>query len=198
MYVDAMNRYFAEGHAVEVTGDVEVGKVRYLPHHPVFREDKSSTKCRVVFDASAKTHDGVSLKDCLLEGPKTQPDLVQVLSRFRWNRIGLVSDIKAIFLQIKLRPEDQDVHRFLWRDMDGNQSPSIYRKTVLTFGAKSSPFESESTVHMHVAAQKKQFPEVAEEVQKLYVDDYVGGRDTVKDAVNLQRDMTQVMSLGGV
>ena len=32
----------------------EVGKVHYLPHHEVVRLDKSTTKVRVVFDASSK------------------------------------------------------------------------------------------------------------------------------------------------
>ena len=37
----------------EVTEEEEVGQVHYLHHHPVIRNDKATTKFRLVFDASA-------------------------------------------------------------------------------------------------------------------------------------------------
>ena len=45
-YSEAINQYIQDGYAEEVINDSsEVEKtVRYLPHHAVFREDKSSTK----------------------------------------------------------------------------------------------------------------------------------------------------------
>lgn len=53
-YKDAINQYVEKGFAVEVKEAVDNNqKVRYLPHHAVFREDKKTTKCRVVFYASA-------------------------------------------------------------------------------------------------------------------------------------------------
>ena len=45
-----------------------------LLHFPVLRPDKSTTKTRIVFDASAKC-EVVSLNDALLQGPKLQNDL---------------------------------------------------------------------------------------------------------------------------
>uniref|UniRef100_A0A1B0DP93 Peptidase aspartic putative domain-containing protein n=1 Tax=Phlebotomus papatasi TaxID=29031 RepID=A0A1B0DP93_PHLPP len=39
--------------------------VFYLPHHAVFKADSSTTKTRVVFDASCKTTSGVSLNQIL-------------------------------------------------------------------------------------------------------------------------------------
>ena len=51
-YKDAINQYVEKGFAVEVKEAFDgIEKVRYLPHHAVFREDKKTTKCRVVFDA---------------------------------------------------------------------------------------------------------------------------------------------------
>jgi hypothetical protein len=53
--------------------------VRYLPHRAVIRDDKITTKCRIVFDASAREEDSVSLNDCVLPGPALLPNLVSVL-----------------------------------------------------------------------------------------------------------------------
>ncbi|XP_068693031.1 uncharacterized protein [Montipora foliosa] len=113
MYCEAVNQYINDGHArAIVKEDSKADKIRYLPHHAVFREDRTTTKCRVVFDSSAKTADGVSLNSCLLKGPKQQPDLGHVIIRFRCRRIGLMAVIKRMFLEIKLKQEDQNSHRF--------------------------------------------------------------------------------------
>ncbi len=43
----------------------------YLPMHVVHKKESTTTKLRVVFDASAKSSNGVSLNDTLLVGPTT-------------------------------------------------------------------------------------------------------------------------------
>ena len=42
----------------------------YLPHHAVVRPDKSTTKVRMVYNASVKNANNPSLSDCLLKGAK--------------------------------------------------------------------------------------------------------------------------------
>ena len=69
MYCEAVRQYIEDGHARAIDEkDHKADKIRYLPHHGVFREDRATTKCRVVFDSSAKTYDGQSLNSCLLKG----------------------------------------------------------------------------------------------------------------------------------
>ena len=101
----------------------------YLPHDAVIREDKQTTKTRVVFDASARDSNGVSLNSCFEAGPALQPDLVGILLRFRKNHVGVMGDIEKMFLQIRLKEEDRDSHRYLWRDLDPESTPTIYRMT---------------------------------------------------------------------
>ena len=57
--------------------------VHYLPHHPVVREDKETTKVRVVFDASSNMKTQPSLNDVLHSGPCLLPFLLEMLLRFR-------------------------------------------------------------------------------------------------------------------
>ena len=66
----------------------------YLPHHAVLREDKVTTKLRVVFDASSHEDGCPSLNDCLLTGPNLNPDLLTVLIKFRKHEIAFMPDIK--------------------------------------------------------------------------------------------------------
>ena len=61
----------------------EPGKVHYLPHHPVIREQAETTKIRVVYDASAKLRtDTPSLNQCLNIGPSLIPTIFDILLRF--------------------------------------------------------------------------------------------------------------------
>ena len=93
------------------------GQVCFLPHFPVCRPDKTTTKTRIVFDASAK-HNEVSLNDMIAPGPKLQTNLFDVLLRFRRYPVALACDIREMYLQIQIPSEDRSYFRFLWRDLE--------------------------------------------------------------------------------
>ena len=83
------------------------GTVYYLPHHPVIREDKQTTKVRAVFDASC-SRNKPSLNDCLYAGPNLLPKIFGILLRFRLNYIVILADIKQAFLNVEIAPEHKD------------------------------------------------------------------------------------------
>ena len=84
-------------------------------HQPVIKIDRDTTKCRVVFDASAKDKDKqFCLNDYLEEGPNTIPNIFDVLINFRSKPVGLTADIQSAFLQIGIDPIDHEKMRFLW------------------------------------------------------------------------------------
>lgn len=78
---------------VEIVNETKIqnGVVHYLPHDPVVRSDKSTTKLRIVYDASAKSN-GSSLNDCLYAGPKFGQNIMDILLRFRTHRIALAAE----------------------------------------------------------------------------------------------------------
>lgn len=86
-------------------------KCYYMPHHPVVRLDKNTTKLRVVFDASWHATGTKSLNDNLYKGV-VKWDLLDVLLRFRFGQYAVTADIKKAFLQIQVDPEDRDAFRF--------------------------------------------------------------------------------------
>ena len=92
-----------------------VHDVFYMPMHAVRKEASTTTKLRVVFDASMKTSSGVSLNDILMVGPTVHSLLVDVLLRFRMHRIAMVADIGKMYRAIELPHADRDLHRFVWR-----------------------------------------------------------------------------------
>ncbi|KHJ39981.1 hypothetical protein D918_09971 [Trichuris suis] len=71
-YAEAITMYVANGWVEEILDEsASSGKTWYLPHHAVYREDKISTRCQIVFDSSAR-RDGRSLSDALEAGPALQ------------------------------------------------------------------------------------------------------------------------------
>lgn len=83
------------------------------PMHTVHKEHSTTTKLRVVFDASAKSMSGVSLNDTLLVGPTVHPPLLDVLLRFRSHRVAVTADVSKMYRAIELTTEDRDFHRFV-------------------------------------------------------------------------------------
>ena len=53
-----------------------------LPHLAIMRQDKSTTRLRVVYDASAKSANSPSLNNCLLKSPKFNQLIFDLLVRF--------------------------------------------------------------------------------------------------------------------
>ena len=137
MYEQTIEKYVEKGYVQKVTESSPETKW-FLPHFPVIRPERDTTKVRIVFDASAK-QDGISLNDTMYQGPKLQNDLFDVLLRFRKHPVALVFDIEEMYLQINLKENHKLFHRFLWRT-DNRQESDIYEFNRLVFGANCSPF----------------------------------------------------------
>ena len=96
-----------------------------LPHFPVVHADRTTTKTRIVFDASAKFQ-GKSLNSEALPGPKLQADMFSILVRFRKELVVLEGDVSQMYHRLALALEDRPLHRFLWGNMDQSKEPEVY------------------------------------------------------------------------
>lgn len=84
------------------------GPIHYFAHFPVITPQKTTTKVRIVLDASMKTSSGQSLNDILIRGPVMLPNLFGMILRFRAANIPLISDLEKAFLHVRLRRQDRD------------------------------------------------------------------------------------------
>ncbi|XP_064639787.1 uncharacterized protein LOC135495255 [Lineus longissimus] len=176
------------------------GRTWYLPHHPVFNEKKPD-KCRIVFDCAAKFH-GSSLNDMVLQGPDYNNSLIGVPLRFRQERVAVKSDIEAMFHQVRVRPADRDVLRFLWWQ-DGNPAnpPVICRMVSHVFGGIWSPsccgYALRQASEDALAAGTFN-PETINRIRRsFYVDDNLCSLKAVSEAIRVVEEMRTIMRDSG-
>ena len=197
-YCDFINEFMDLKHMEEVPpGEIEIdsSKVFYLPHHCVFKESSTTTKLRVVFDASAKTSSGYSLNDCLLVGPKIQNDLFSILLRFRFYTVVFSADIAKMYRQVKLAEDDRNFHRILWREKKTDEIKHL-RMTRVTYGVASSAYHSiRALQEMAKETTNKQISEII--LNDMYVDDLLSGCFSFEEAIDLQSEIISLLKSGG-
>ena len=187
---------------VEPTNEALVGKVTYLPHHPVIRSDKQTTKVRIVYDASAKNAQGISLNSCLYTGPCLLKTVAEVIARFRLFPVAITADIEKAFLMISVHPSDRDALRFLWVTEDDIDStaprPVIYRFARVVFGVSSSPFLLNITLRKHIEHYAEMHPNVTTKlIHGLYADDVNSGGYNELEALEFYKSSKKLMIEGG-
>ena len=177
------------------------GREFYLPHRAVVRENAESTKLRVVYDASARTHDKApSLNDCLHTGPPLLNQLWSVIARNRFHAVVVAGDLQKAFLQVRVREAERDALRFHWIvDLQSKEIETL-RFTRVVFGLAPSPFLLNGVIQQHLDSMKSRYPESVLEVRNsLYVDDLISGGSTVQEAKELKCDAVEILnSISGI
>ena len=194
-----MNEYFELGHA-EIIPHSDLEKppeqVFYLPMHTVRKDSSSTTKVRVVFDASAKSSTGMSLNDKLLVGHTVHPPLINVLLQFRFHRIALTTDVSKMYRAVRLVDSDKDLHRFVWRK-EPSEPLVDYRMTRVTFGVSASSFAANMSIKQNAIDLANEYPLAAKAVNdSFYVDDGLTGADSIEQAMELQKQLQNMFLRG--
>lgn len=190
-YSEFMQTYIDMGHMFEINSAPRHGRVYYIPHHAVIE------RFRVVFNASQKTTTGLSLNELQMVGPTIQPTLFQILMRFRTYRIALASDVEKMFRQILVHQDDRDLQRIFWRS-DRKKPIGEYQLATVTYGMASAPFNAIRTLQQCAHDHHDEFPIAASHVlSHFYVDDYLGGADTIEEAIELKRSLDALLRKGG-
>lgn len=194
-YTEFMNEYIRLGHMNPIQ-DALPTSAFYVPHHAIIKPSSTSTKLRVVFDASAKDSNGSSLNETLRIGPTIQQDLLSILLRWRKYKYAITSDIEKMYRQIEVNPQHRPFQRILWRGEDGRVSE--YELSTVTYGTACAPYLAIRTVHQLAMDEKANFPETYQRaIADMYVDDFISGGDTFDETITLQRDMASLFKRGG-
>ena len=117
-FAHCVEEYFELGHAEPVPAvdlKMSCSEVYYMPMHAVWKESSTTTKLRVVFDASAKSTSGSSLNDQFLVGPTVHTPLIDVLDRFQCRKVVITADVSKMYMEVIIPEDQRDLHRFLWR-----------------------------------------------------------------------------------
>lgn len=125
-YIECMNDYLSTGDMEIVESPQLQGTEHFfLPHHAVMKEESSTTKTRVVFDASARSSTGVSLNQILQTGPKLHNEICEIIINFRCYPIVFSCDIKKMFRQIQVHPVDRNYQLLFGERIQTNLCPYI-------------------------------------------------------------------------
>lgn len=142
-------------------------------------------KDRIVFNCSF-IDQIASLNDHLLSGPTLGASLLGVLLRFREHPITASSDIKGMFHQVRLLPENKPCLRFLWRDTNRSRPPDIYLWQGLPFGTTCSPRCATFALQKHVIDHSNPEEDTRHSIENcFYVDNLLQSFTSISEAKQL-------------
>lgn len=199
-YIAFIREYEHLGHCKQIAERNDPPNLQkfYLPHHAVLRPDSSSTKCRVVFDASAKSsRDTLSLNDVLKVGGTVQSDLFSIVLRFRKHQFAFTADISKMYRQILVDKSQTSLQRIFWRESPG-EVLKVYELSTVTYGTASAPFLATRSMVQLADDEKTKFPLGASTVtEDFYVDDMLSGDDCLESAMERQEQVKGLLASGG-
>ncbi|HEX4852286.1 MAG TPA: reverse transcriptase domain-containing protein, partial [Puia sp.] len=173
------------------------GRRYYMPHQAVIKETSSTTKLRIVYDASSGRP---SLNDCLHRGKvyagQGDKAVMAILARVRLMPHVLSMDLEKAFLQINLRKEDRDSNRLLWPvDPSKSDFARVLRFTRVTFGIIASPYLLGATIEHHLNQHTDSIAKKL--IRGSYVDNFIIGLETPSELQTVAAKSRDIFLSGG-
>lgn len=162
------------------------------------KESSTSTRLRIVFDASCKTNNGVSLNDTFLKGPVLQEYLLFILARLRTYNYVLSANIVKMYRQFWITDEHRCFQRILWR-ADPSETIKVLQLNTITYGTVPASFLATGCLAKLAETVRFTKPEVFTAIiRDFYMDDFLGGADTMEAAMQLRNGLIEVLGSAGV
>lgn len=194
-YIKFMSEYIDLNHMSEVDSNNDDGF--FLPHHAIIKQSSLTTKCRVVFDGSAKSTSGLSLNDVQYVGPSLQQDIFLILVRFRFFKYVLSGDISKMYRQILIDFEDRKFQKIFWRE-NPHEQLKCYELNTVTYGTASAPYLAVRTLLQVAEENKINYPLISEIIRRdFYIDDLLTSSDSKFEIIKIQKEINWVLNNSG-
>ncbi|XP_059221682.1 uncharacterized protein LOC131996219 [Stomoxys calcitrans] len=198
-YDSVIQEYANLSHMCQVETSSSMGSAShyYLPHHAVIKPESTTTKVRVVFNASSPSSNGVSLNDTLHTGPVLQSDLTVLILKWRFFRYVFNADIQKMYRQIRVHPNHTPFQRVLFRRDPSDDVQDFELKTV-TFGVNCAPYLAIRTLFQLADDVQSSHP-IASEILRssMYVDDALVGAHSLQKAMQSKEQLISALASAG-
>ena len=98
-----------------------------------------------------------------------------------------------MFLKSKIRLEDRDAQRFLWRGKDRSTEPKEYAMSSMIFGAISSPCAALYIKNINAALFSSQYPATVSNItENCYMDDFLDSFISLKEISNCVTETIEI------
>ncbi|KAI2801953.1 hypothetical protein BLOT_009774 [Blomia tropicalis] len=146
----------------------------FLPHREIIRPNATSTKFRIVLNASFGYD---ALNQMLWKGTAHGLNALPHILRIRMGKFLVMADLQQAFLQIIIRKEDRRFLRFIWRKKNGQIV--FMQMVVLPFGVISAPAILTETIQLIVKGMTARTQSIVK--NSTYMDDMLAINDSEKD-----------------
>ena len=133
----------------------------------------------------------------MLQGLDLTNTLVGVLTRFREEPVAFMTDVEAMFYQVRVQPEDCKYLRFLWRPHgDLGKEPEEHQMLAHLFAGASSPSCVNYALKRTAEDNKEDFDAItiATVKRNFYVDDCLKSVPTNPKAIKLVGELRELLS----
>ncbi|KAK9745483.1 Pao retrotransposon peptidase [Popillia japonica] len=148
-------------------------------------------------------------------GPTIQPNLFNILIRFRQHPYAIAADIEKMYRQVLVEPSQRPLQRILWRS-NPDDPIQVYNLNTVTYGTASASFLAIrslmqlgidcKTSHPDITASasflsiidcKTSHPDISSIIREdFYVDDLLTGAKDLAQAQRICLQLSEILSAG--
>ncbi|CAH2006544.1 unnamed protein product [Acanthoscelides obtectus] len=193
LYIDFLDQYGNLGHVTEITCDGKDDTEYFMPHHGVLKESSCTTKLRVMFNASMPTSSGLPLHDLQMTGSIIQQDLFNIIIRFRLRSVVQSSDIKMMYRQVLMNPDQRKLQKIVWRS-NPNEPLKTFQLNTVTYGTTAASFLAIRCLHQIADECETGHPTISKIIRNdMYVDDVLTSVNTEDEACYIKDQISRIL-----